>query len=54
MREYRSEFCVEHGVWILKRVDCDAADDAQAPQTVPTVPRAAHLRVVETETALGN
>ncbi len=32
-REYRSEFCPEHGVWVLKRLERDTRglDAAQQP-----------------------
>ena len=50
MREYRSEFSPEHGVWVLKRVPCQPSEDV--PQAVPVVPapgRAQQLRLVESK-----
>ena len=52
MREYRSEFRPEHGVWVLKRVDAEACEDVENTNSADTVPLKptplpAHLRVVE-------
>ena len=49
MREYRSEFSPEHGVWILKRVECRASDDAQPVRVMPTASAAQKLRLVESK-----
>lgn len=54
MREYRSEFSPEHGVWILKRVECDARDDAETVRMLPSVPQQPRLRVVDSKSAVGN
>lgn len=54
MREYRSEFSPEHGVWILKRVECEAQDDAETVRMIPSAPETPRLRVVESKTAVGN
>lgn len=55
MREYRSEFSPEHGVWVLKRVECEAQqeEEGKAP-TVPlpsSTPQAQRLRLVEPKPA---
>ena len=52
MREYRSEFSPQHGVWILKRVACEAReahDDTQAVGMIPTARPAQTLRLVESK-----
>jgi len=51
MREYRSEFCPEHGVWILKRVRCEVSEEAQTTRFVPDASAAerGRLRVVQGE-----
>lgn len=54
MREYRSEFSPEHGVWVLKRVDCEARDDAETVRLIPSAPQRPRLRVVESKSAVGN
>ncbi len=54
MREYRSEFSPEHGVWVLKRVDCEAQDDTKTVSLIPTATQSRRLRVVDSETAVGN
>lgn len=54
MREYRSEFSPEHGVWVLKRVDCEAQDDPETVRLIPTPPQPPHLHVVESKAVVSS
>lgn len=52
MSDFRSEFRPEHGVWVLKRVDCETSIDGESGAGQHPRPAAGHtLRVVEAEPA---
>ncbi|MBV1859985.1 MAG: hypothetical protein KUG77_16350 [Nannocystaceae bacterium] len=52
MSEFRSEFCPEYGVWVLKRVDCETSIGEKPGIPQPPLSAAAlTLRVVEAEPA---
>lgn len=52
MSDFQSEFRPEHGVWVLKRVDCEAVieEDSRAGRPSLQAPGRT-LRVVEPEPA---
>ncbi|MGH1341746.1 MAG: hypothetical protein ACRBN8_09360 [Nannocystales bacterium] len=53
MSDFQSEFRPEHGVWVLKRVECETSID-EDPRTVrqPVPAPGRTLRVVEAEPAV--
>ncbi len=52
MSDYQSEFRPEHGVWVLKRVECETSLDEESNTGRHPLPAPGRtLRVVEAEPA---